>query len=74
MILAQFYRGPFDGERLVLPTEEPWPRFVIPERHNLLIVEYFYLLADQMDENLWAYLFDEDFATIKGDEPPTGKV
>lgn len=45
MIIARFFGGSWHGERLVLPTREPWPRFVIPERHNLLILEFIYLLA-----------------------------
>lgn len=64
MILAQFYRGPFDGERLVLPTEQPWPRFVIPKFESPIVIEFFYLLADQVDENMWAYLFDENFSAV----------
>lgn len=66
MILAAFYRGPYDGERLVLPTDTPWPRFVIP-KFGPVTIEHFYLLADQLDDNLWAYLFDETFSSVTDD-------
>lgn len=67
MIIAAFYRGPFDDKRLLLPTEEPWPRFVIPE-FGKIDLEWFYLLAGQLDENMWAYLFDDSFGGITSDE------
>lgn len=57
MLVAKFFRGPFDGEQLILPTEKPWPRFVIP-RFEPITIEYFYLLAGEEDE-VWCYLFDE---------------
>lgn len=69
MIVAAFYRGPFDGKRILLPTEEPWPRFVIPQ-FGAIDVEFFYLLAGQLDEALWSYLFDDSFAGITGDAAP----
>lgn len=59
VILAQFVRGPYDGERLILPTPKPWPRFVIPQ-FGVILLEHFYLLAGQLDENLWAYLYEGD--------------
>lgn len=64
MIVAAFYQGPFDGKRCVLPTEKPWPRFVIPKFDDPIDLEYFYLLAGQLDENLFSYLFDDSFGGI----------
>lgn len=64
MLLAEFHRGPFDGERMVLPTEEPWPRFVIP-KFGTIIIQYFYLYAGE-DDDLYLYLFDEDFGSVTG--------
>lgn len=58
MILARFIRGPYDGEHLALPTPEPWPRFVIP-KFGAITIEHFYLLAGEIEENLWAYLYEE---------------
>lgn len=63
MILAAFYFGPYDGVRMVLPTEVPWPKFVIPE-FGTVQLEWFYLLAGQMDENTWSYLFDDSYAGL----------
>lgn len=59
VILAQFVRGPYDGQRLILPTPEPWPRFVIPE-FGTITLEHFYLLAGQLGEYYWAYLYEAD--------------
>jgi hypothetical protein len=51
---------PFDQDILILPTEDPWPKFVIPEKKNLIIVSYMYLLTGQIDDRppMWAYLYD----------------
>lgn len=57
MILAAFFRGPYDGERLVLPTEVPWKRFVIPSFGNIT-VEFFYLYSGELEENLHIYLYE----------------
>lgn len=63
MIIAAFFRGPFDGKSILLPTEEPWPRFVIP-KFGTVDLEFYYLLAGQMTDQKWSYLFDDSFAGI----------
>lgn len=66
MILAQFFRGPYDGERLVLPCEreEPWKRFVIPKFDTTpIVIEFFYLYSGWQDE-IALYLFDEEFSPV----------
>lgn len=67
MLIAHLLRGPLDNEYLPLPTEEPWPRFVVPEKRTLLVC-YFYLLAGQEEETIWSYLYDEDFLTVNNDD------
>lgn len=62
VILAKFVFGPFDQEVLVLPTPEPWPKFVIPH-FGAITIEHFYLLAGQIDNNMWAYLYEADKLT-----------
>lgn len=64
MIIAAFYQGPYDGKRLVLPTSEPWPRFVIPNFDNALDVEYFYLFAGQLEGAIYSYLFDDSYGGL----------
>jgi hypothetical protein len=59
VILAEFFRGPYDGETLVLPTKEPWPRFVIP-KFGTLTIQYFYLLAGEKDEGYYCYLYEDE--------------
>jgi hypothetical protein len=63
MILAHFHMGPMDSEFLILPTPEPWPKFVVPKLGNI-VIPYFYLLGGQEDENTWSYLYDEDFSGL----------
>lgn len=59
MLVAAFYRGPFDGERLMLPCEreDPWARFVIPT-FGRITLEHFYLYSGWGDD-LALYLYDE---------------
>lgn len=64
MIIAALFRGPFDGKRVVLPTNEPWPRYVIPKFDEPIDIEYFYLLAGRIDHGMWSYLFDDSFGGI----------
>lgn len=73
MIVAKFIFGPFDGKRLVLPCdpEDPWPKFVVPNWENPLLVEVFYLRSGQLDEQLWAYLHDDSYSLATGMEPIT---
>lgn len=66
ILVAVFYRGPFDGKRVILPTDEPWPRFVIP-KFGTIQIEYYYLLAGPLEENLYSYLFDDSFSPVMGD-------
>lgn len=56
MRLSYFVRGPIDGHYLPLPTEEPWPKFIVPEVGDLTVI-YFYLYAGE-HENLWLYLYE----------------
>lgn len=65
MLIASFFRGPYDGRRIVLPTREPWPRFVIPEFGSIQI-EHFYLYSGWHNDYA-LYLYDEDFSTVLGD-------
>ena len=50
----------------MLPTEDPWPKFVLPEKHNAILIQHFYLLGAQLDDAppIWAYLFDGDIETV----------
>lgn len=66
MILAKFHWGPLDQEFLILPTEEPWPKFVLPQKVNSIMVQSFYLLCGQLDDQppTWSYLFDGDIETV----------
>jgi hypothetical protein len=66
VILAKFIFGPLDQEFLVLPTDEPWPKFVVPAKHNKILIQHFYLLAAQIDDApvIWTYLFDGDIETV----------
>ncbi len=57
MILAKFFRGPLDMQFIPLPTEEPWPRFVLPERSRIDI-RYFYLYAGEQSR-VFYYLFND---------------
>lgn len=57
MKLARFFRGPYDGKSLVLPSEEPWPRFVFAEFEPITL-EVFYLYAGEF-RDFWCYLHDE---------------
>lgn len=68
MVVAHLTFGPHDGERLILPMSqtEPWARIVIP-RFGKIQVQWFYLLAGQLDLSDWAYLFDDSYADITGD-------
>jgi hypothetical protein len=65
-LIAKFVFGPLDGEFLILPTEVPWTKFVLPEKHNKILVQHFYLLGAQLDDHppIWSYLFDGDIETI----------
>lgn len=66
MIVAAFYRGPFDGKRLVLPCdqEDPWKQFVIPRWDDPLFLEVFYLRSGRLDEVSWAYLLDDAYSVV----------
>lgn len=67
MILAKFIFGPFDQEILTLPTEEPWPRFVIPDRQKKITVVHFYLLSGKLEDveyPMWSYLYDCDLDSL----------
>jgi hypothetical protein len=66
VILARFYWGPLDQEFLVLPTENPWPKFVIPAKHNAILIQHFYLLGGQLDDQppIWSYLYDGDIESM----------
>lgn len=63
MIVASFYQGPFDGRKLVLPTNKPWPRFVIPKFDNPIQIEFFYLYSGWVDD-MATYLFDDSYGGI----------
>lgn len=63
MLIAQLTRGPYDGERFILPITEPWRQIVIPQFGKIQI-QWFYLRAGQLEESMWAYLFDDSFAAI----------
>lgn len=54
MIIAQFFRGPYDGEVLTIP--EPVQTFVIAQ-FEPFTVEWFYLLAGEVEEDAFAYLY-----------------
>lgn len=64
MIVAHFFRGNFDGRVMVLPTIKPWPTYVIPERWEPLVIEALYLYAGQLDENDFAYLYEDDWGSL----------
>lgn len=66
MVVACFYRGPFDGKRLVLPCdqEDPWEHFVLPRWDDPLFLEVYYLRAGRLEEAMWAYLLDDGYAVI----------
>lgn len=57
MIVARFYRGPYDGEVLTLPPEAVTKVFVIPEFEPITL-EFFYFLAGELEDAV-AYLYDE---------------
>jgi hypothetical protein len=50
-----------DGEYLLLPTENPWPKFVVPELGKPFMVSYFYLLSGPGEiQNEFFYLYEEE--------------
>lgn len=67
LTIAAFSLGPFDGKRLLLPCdpEDPWPRFVIPQFGSIQ-VEVYYLRSGRLDDELWAYLYDDSWAGLVG--------
>lgn len=70
MLIAVLVRGPYDGERLILPITDPWRRIVIPEFGKVQL-QFFYLRAGPLEEQMWAYLFDDSYSPVTGDESPT---
>jgi hypothetical protein len=65
-LIAKFIFGPLDGEFLILPTEEPWTKFVIPAKHNKILIQHFYLLSGQLDDSppIWGYLYECDLDSL----------
>lgn len=58
-MIAAFFRGPHDGERMILPCEreDPWPRFVIPTFGRLTLIHWY--LYSGWEDDLALYLYDE---------------
>lgn len=71
MIVAAFFRGPFDGKKLCLPCDpkDPWEQFVLPRWDDPLFIEHLYLLAGRLDKEYdYAYIYEDDWgALLQGD-------